>query len=500
MSISPKSGNSHTHSKWIPFWLFLIAFALRLVVLLFTIDVPGDGPTRAIQAFQWFHAPSMMISGVWLPGNTYLHGLFYVLLDDPTVTSRLVNLFIGSLTVVILYFLVLKVFDPLTALLTGIILTLLPIHIGLSATSLTEPTFLFEVLTGSLFLVSAANTKSNTRYLFLTAAVLVLALSVMTRYEGWVLAPIFVAYYYAKTRSRTESILVLCGLFLYPLIWTYGNYLHTGDPFLGFSQAKGWYHGVKPVGAIEAAQVISEKSTKHLGYGIAIAVIVGLFLLISDIARRRFSLDKAFYLLLFAVYSTIMYRFTLDRGWDLWDRYLLFGFVLALPLAVSPFARLTVSWQPRWRNVLVVLVLLFPMLYKPKLYDTLDHLYNDFYVTLWRPHDITQISSWLQEGPYRDYVILLTEIEGQSWYLPTYVARPELQHCVFAYYAEDHYVRSCLDLGDHVLFVTSDQDRDVQSRIETLIGGFIEDQMLVHTEGDIRVYDISRTPQTHTSD
>lgn len=488
MSLS--SFANENHPRWTALGLLLVALIIRTIILNLTIDVPGDGPTRAIGAYKWMHSPSLIISGVWLPGHTYLHGLFYCILDDPAVAARIFNVLLGTLTVPVFYLLIRQVFDPSAALLAALMLIFLPIHAGLSASSLTEPTFLFEFLAGSLFLILAAKADAH-RFQYLIPALLLLALAVMTRYEGWILTPVLVTYYYTRTRQLSESLLIAVVLLFYPLLWTIGNYLHTGDPFLGFSQAKGWFHGAKPVGWFEAVHVIGGKSTKHLGWIITIAIVCGLIIQAVDTLRRRITVERMFYLLIIIAYWIVIYRFTVTRGSDLWDRYLLFGFVLMLPFAALPFTRLPPGRRNYWRLAAFVLVLIGSMVYKPKSYPTLWHMYNDFYVTLWRPTAIANVSSWLQDSSYRDHVVLLTEIDGQAWYFPTYFPNAAFRHCVIPPWEQDSIIRSCLDFGHKVLFITQDRDRPVQHRIENLLGSAIDDSMLVHREGDVRIYDIS---------
>jgi len=48
-----------------------------------------------------------------------------------------------------------------------------------------------------------------------------------------------------------------------------------------------------------------------------------------------------------------------------------------------------------------------------------------------------------------------------------------------------------LNVGDYYLFITSDRDRFMRERLEKVIGGTIPNSDLVHTEGYMRVYDIS---------
>jgi 4-amino-4-deoxy-L-arabinose transferase-like glycosyltransferase len=303
--------------------------------MIFTIDVPGDGPTRAVGAYAMFLSPHLITDGVWLPGYSYLHSLFYLVLENPAVTPRIVNVILGALTVPLFYLLIAKVFNRSAAMISALLLIFLPIHIGLSASSLTEPTFLFEFIGGSLFLILAAN-REKYHLAYLLLAVLLLSLAITTRYEGWLLIPIFVIYYFVRSRSIAGSFLLATFLLTYPILWTIGNHLHSGDPFLGFTIANGWFHGAKPVGWLEAIIVVSRKFIYHLGWILPLAMVVGIALQLRDLLRKQFTLEQIFYLSATIMYALGIFRFAIARGNDLWDRYLVFGFVLMLPFAVVP--------------------------------------------------------------------------------------------------------------------------------------------------------------------
>ena len=495
MNLSGLGQTKHLPSIFIG--LFLLALIIRMGLMLLTIDVPGDGPTRAIGAYQMFLSPTLMTYGDWLPGYNYLHFGFYYILADPAVTPRVVNVILGSLTVPIFWLLTATIFDHPTGLISALVLTVLPLDIGLSASSLTEPTFLFEFTTGSLMLVLAVN-GDRYRLLNLFLAIFLLSLAVMTRYEGWVLIPVFVVYYYLSTRSLLRSVALAIALLTYPTLWTIGNDLHSGDPFRGFRGATGWFHGAKPVNWLEALAVITHGYIVHLGWLLLLTAVLGLGLQCVGLVRREFTLERLFYLLATLTNAAACYCMAIIRGNSVWDRYLLFGFLLILPFAILPFTSMAHLQQSKLSLSVVALLVITSAGYNLKVYRTLNQYYNDLYVTLWQPTDMINTVRWLKSSPYEDYVVLLTENGGESWYFPTFFPAKAFRHCVITWYPD---VRidggSCLNLGqsqhlgDNDLFITSDEDRAVQERLEKMVGGTIGNDALVHTEGDLRVYDIS---------
>lgn len=130
--------------------LLLTAFVLRLFVLLSSVDIPGDGPARALFAYNWSQSPYIQTSGRnWLPGFMYLAGLFSFLVSMPLVSTRILNLIIGTLTVPLFYALVHRVYGRAPGLFSAAVLALFPLHAGLSASSLTEASFLFAIIAGT---------------------------------------------------------------------------------------------------------------------------------------------------------------------------------------------------------------------------------------------------------------------------------------------------------------------------------------------------------------
>jgi Dolichyl-phosphate-mannose-protein mannosyltransferase len=477
--------------------LFLLALVVRMGLLLFTIDVPGDGPTRATKAYQMFLYPTFLTHGDWLPAYDYFNSVFFYILANPALTPRIVNIILGALTVSLFYLLIGKTFDHATALMTASVLIFLPLDIGLNASSLTEPSFLFEIVAGSLMLIHSVNAR-QARSLYLVLTIIFLSLAVMTRYEGWALVPVFVAYYYLGTRSVLRSLALAIALLIYPAIWTIGNAYYSGDPFLGFTSGAGWTQGATPVNRLEAISIVTSSCIRHVGWILPFTAVVGLAMQGLEFVRRRFTLERCFYCAVTFVSAASLYHLAAVRGTSLWDRFLLTDLVLMLPFAVLPFSWPISLRKDEWGVAVVALLLSASVAYRPHLYENLKFRYNDLYVTLWRPTDIINVASWAKASPYRDDVIMLTENDGQSWFFPTYFPAKAFQHCVVTWYSEDSFITDyCFNigkyqhLGDNYLLITSDKDLEVQRRVEKLGRGTIGKNNLVHTEGTLRVYDVS---------
>jgi 4-amino-4-deoxy-L-arabinose transferase-like glycosyltransferase len=469
----------------------LAAFAVRLGTFLFTISIPGDGPARATRAYVWSQSPFFRTRGLWLWGYEYLVGTFGHLLGDPLLASRLLNLLLGTCTVLLFYLLVRKVFDPVTGLISAAILAFLPLHIGLSAGTLTEVSFAFEVVAGVLFLIAAAESETAKGRAFSLASSLVfLCLAGFTRYEAWVLVPLFPCYYFWKTRKFFMSLVIAAVLIAFPLFWMLSNYFYAGSAFGGFTRATGWHHGARPVGPLYALLLVKKKSLYHLGWIVPILAVIGIGMQLFQTAKMRVAPKRVLYILIACIFWAGVLVYALARGIRLWDRYLLFAFLMALPFAAMPLSHYAGRDKKRtFTVILMTVIVVVSVVYKPGAYDSLYSERNFFYVTLWRPKEIEKIADWLKKSPYRDSPVLLTRLQGQSSYLSFYFPEAASRRFIIKNHAAESYIRRILKSRRPALFIT-DRDGELQFTSEKLLGEELKD-MLVHKEGFIRVYDIS---------
>ncbi len=473
-------------------FIVIAAFILRLGVFLLTVCQPGDGPSRIKKAYVWSRSPYFQTHGTWLPGYTYLVGTFNLLLDDPLLSSRLVNLILGSLTVLMFYFLIRKVYDPLTALLSAALLAFFPLHIALSAGSLTELSFAFEVIAAALLLIMASEEgAATTRLLYLLLSLFLLCFAAMTRYEAWVLVPIFPIYYFWKTKKTWESLLMMAVLLVFPTIWILNSALYRGDPFWGFSRATGWHHGAQSVNLIYAIRIIFGKSIYHLGWIVTGLAVAGVAMQLFRTAKRTIDARKLFYILIAGIFWCGVLAYALARGIKLWDRYLLLAFITALPFSVLPVTYYWSRYRHRFVTAAAIVIVVFAsVLYKPQAYESLSKAGNPFYVTLMRPTQMKNIADWIKGSPYRESSILMTRIQGQSSYLAVYYPEAASRLFIIKQSARDADIQQFLKSARPSILITFDGDDEVLLRIENILGKELEDNMVLHTEDYIKVYDI----------
>lgn len=176
-----------------------VALIAGAITIYLTIDVQGDGPTRANWAYLWSRHPAIETYGYWLPGFTYFAGLCVMVIHHALLAPRLYNLGLGTITIAAFYSLVRKLYGSPAALLSTAALAVLPLRIGLSDSSLTETSFLFFVI-AALLCTTIATEDEVVRVIALVLSLIFFGLAEMTRYEIWPLIPLVVCYLYACSR------------------------------------------------------------------------------------------------------------------------------------------------------------------------------------------------------------------------------------------------------------------------------------------------------------
>src|SRR5262245_24525455 len=207
--------------------LTILAALVRLVMLVSTVDAPGDGPVRALMAYSWAKAPHVVLHGVWPPGFMYATGLVSSVLPV-WIAGRLLNVALGTATVPLVFLAVAPAFGPVTAILAAAIVAVFPLHVELSASSLSEVSAVFEILLGMVFLMIAAAARTHGRGHTIPFALAIggFATASMTRYEVWCLLPVFPWYYWLRTRNAGGTATMAALLLAFPVTWLIGNQVY----------------------------------------------------------------------------------------------------------------------------------------------------------------------------------------------------------------------------------------------------------------------------------
>jgi hypothetical protein len=300
--------------------------------------------------------------------------------------------------------------------------------------------------------------------------------------------PLFPAYYYLKTKSVKTTFAMVIVLGIFPLVWVAASYFHSGNLLSGYlSDAE---RGAAAVGqeAVSwpmSAVVIARMAVKNLGFVFAIA-IGGLVWQVWRLAARKTSAEQTLYTLMILLFWSFTFYFTAQRGWSLWNRYLLFGIVTLLPFISLQFVRYFGS-RPNSESFVALFVAA----------SIAIATYWDLPSVHLRPSQPTEIKNmaqWLARSPYSRDAVLLTKMDWQSTYLPLYF--PELASCrsarfrIVSFWSEDQELAKFVASKRPALLITRDGDARFQSRIESLLGAKMQTSDLVHRESRINAYDI----------
>jgi len=461
----------------------LVALVLRLTLLATTVDVPGDGPTRALAAYEWARAPYWAISGWWPPGPLYLCGLVALVVPHPFLAIRILNALAGTLTVAVLFLLARRVFGTTNAFVSAWLLACLPLHIELSASSLTESTFTLALIAGIAALVSALH--DGIHWSILGVGLACFAYASMTRYEAWALLPIVPLYVLVRTRRAIPTLVAALVLALFPVSWTAGNAAVYGDPWLGFTLAA---HGAEVDGAPsmtlpQALGLVARRTTAEAGWYVPLAAALGAMFAWHRRPNLAWHAERGLVVALWAMAWLLMLTFATMRGESLYARYLLFPLVLSLPLAALP---LTEHLHPSHRTAAALVLLAIASLPMAR-FDARSR-----WVTRQEPAAMRALATWLRASPYRDHPLIITDMGWQASYLGLFA--PEIaprQHIVSAWMPDGALARIAAAPGP-ALVVTGDGEDPQRKRIESALRIDLDDRPPVHTIGAIRIREVMR--------
>ena len=465
--------------------LFLVGLFLRLGLLFVSVDVPGDGPSRAFLAYAWSKSPYFVTHGTWPPGYLYIPGVFNFVVPDPLFSTRIFNLILGSLTIPLYYLLIRRVYNRRGALFASLLLAVFPLHVGLSVSSLAEISFLFATIASMVLLTGTSEGQKGWARLGLSF--FCLSWAQMTRYEAWWVTPAFALYCWSKTQRVGRAILTLVIFLLVPGAWMLGNYLYTGHALLALQTVR---HGASLVNAqkldlLEALNYLGSMAVFHLGAILVVAMVGGVIWQLLLIARSANKPEQVLYIGVVCLYWLGMVYLAMNIGASLWNRFMLFGFVMSLPLAFLPFIGPSMYHRRSLAMIVCVVLVVVGISTFPR--------QRPLYVTLQRPTEIENLVTWLKESPYRNDPLLVTNMEWQANYIPLYF--PEVKMGMISPWVEDDEVYYFLKNQPPSLLITREGESELQARIENIMGKAIAEHSLIHKEGAIKVYLLTTQPR-----
>jgi len=473
--------------------LVALALVVRLVSLLGTIDEPGDGPTRASAAYEWAQNPALVTHGFWPPGFLYLSGLATMLFPRPLYTARLVNLLLGTATVPLAFLAVRRIYGSSIGFTTAFIVALMPLHVHLSASSLTEASALFELLAGLYALQISTAARGPAQFVYLAISGVFLSLASMTRYEIWLLLPLLTFYHWQVTRRRNVTTLFAVALAAFPVAWMVGNHVVEGNALLGLAFAVAEQSGSGRGELPGAIATIVRHFVAALGPLFPVALVLGVAFEIALVVRRDASAARVLWLAIVLLINGALLVFGLTRGESLWNRYLLLAFVLSAPIALVPVGRFLRSPTATglWLKSALLVALTVSLgaaagSYDPRLF------YSAPWLTADRPAEIVRLADWLAESPWKDDPVLISRMDWRSTYLALYYPPVSSRKFIFSEWTPDETIRAWDRLVRPTLFITARSDDAYLRRFETILGAPFERADQVYAADDILVFHIRR--------
>ena len=153
----------------------------------------------------------------------------------------------------------------------------------------------------------------------------------------------------------------------------------------------------------------------YLGWVVVILFVVGLAMEVRSLVARRLSPERILHLAIALLSLASMGAFAVPRGETLVNRYLLFSFAFAIPIAlvpVSPYLR----QLGRWGLALVIALALSYTVGSAALTGRME----TGWVTRVKPEGIIRFAEWMNNSPWRDEAVVFTRMDWQSTYIPYY--------------------------------------------------------------------------------
>lgn len=470
-----------------------VAGVYRLALASAYWDVPGDGPSRTAIALAWASAPELPLCGGWPPGYSFVVGAFSVLVPWPSWTACAMNVVLGTASVPLLYGVAARAYGPRAGLAAAAALAAFPLHAELSATSLTEVSFACTLLAAAWVLIGAvADETTARRRARLVAGGALVTLSGMLRYEGWLLAPVWIGWWAFCRRDRRETLLLATLALWFPVAWTLGN-ARCGDAFMGFHAALQEPSAGAGFGIRGAVAYLGELATRELGVPLALLALAGALLELGLAGALRSTAPRLLVLGVAGTTWALLLRFTMSRGTSAWNRYALVALVIALPLAFAPL-----RFAPHARRARGLVAAAVAAVVLAMLVPDLRGVRARHWLRSAPPTQATELAHWLAADPERRTLPLVTTPVGwELWYLPLIdpESYPRLW-VVSGWIAQDD-VRwriEALRGAGPFLFATREGDEADVARLEAVAGIPLTAGEPAFRSGPLRVYRVVLPP------
>lgn len=288
--------------------LFLLSLSVRVAFIVwYGVDHDEDAYSHTINSYV-VAKTGLYPWAAWLPLYHYLAGLAIALFGrfvEANVLCRLVSAVFGSLTIVPVYRISRRIFGDRVALTASVLMAVTPsLFLNLSTSAMQEAPFAFLLLMSISLLLDGR---------FLLSSVL-LALSILTRYEGWVVTPLFALLLLGNKDLRASRKTVTIAIpSLAIASWLAWNQILSGSAFV-FYLAEIKSGGYTPIHFLKLLP-------QSMDYVLLFLSVVGIY----ESLRERVAWDNLV-VLLFTFLIFLFHSFRgITGGWNLggWDiRYL----------------------------------------------------------------------------------------------------------------------------------------------------------------------------------
>ena len=431
-------------------WITAAGALIRIGCALLFVDAPGDGPTRAALGYQWLMAPRLVLDGHWLPMSEILVGLATAILPDPRWAARVLGLVAGSASIPVMGKLAGRLFGAEIGTASALLLALLPMHVGLSATMLAEPVYLFLLL--SVLLAGLALDGPGRPRWALVLTVTLAAIVTGIRYEAWLIVPALGLWHLVRFRCLSCSLAFGLALSLVPLFWIMKALggpagLLAAFDFVAESRAA---IGGEAVSWAVGMGILWGRLGQTIGPALPVLAVAGLPVCWCQKPAERLVwvavlLGATFLALLLAV----------ERGQSFVDRYVLTMAVLAIPLGLVAVRQvLAVPWQ----GMALVLVLAGSMMAANWLDPPQQYLVRRY------PPETIELARWLDQNRAPDTRLLLSRMSWQASYVPLFHRLGRDEYRIISWYLSDSALRKFLARRP-TLLITRDGDEAFVQRV-----------------------------------
>ena len=220
--------------------IFALSLIIRLIAnsyLSDTLHAPlsGDEPTYVNIALNLLSGSGYSMNGVdptafRAPGYPLFLVVVLFLTGKSLLLARIVNILIGSATVVVVLLAGEKMFDRTTALIASLLLSIYPVFVGISGELISDTLFVF-LMCAFLLMMAMAGDNARSPWTMLGAG-LFLGWALVTRAELIVFFPFLVvwSYYHFRKSGAVGRVLIflLLPAMCFAVPWVYRNYQMYG--------------------------------------------------------------------------------------------------------------------------------------------------------------------------------------------------------------------------------------------------------------------------------